>query len=71
MPPVFVVPPLGNLISGNLGNGVLIDMGSPDNVLNGNFIGTTASGDAAIGNPVTACGSSAPRKLAGGLQVRQ
>ena len=48
--PVFVVPPLGNLVSGNSGDGVLIDMGSRDNVLNGNFIGTTADGDAAIGN---------------------
>jgi parallel beta-helix repeat protein len=48
--PVFVVPPLGNLISGNDGNGVLIDTGSRGNVLNGNFIGTTASGDGALGN---------------------
>ena len=48
--PVFVVPPLGNLISGNGGNGVLIDGGSLGNVLNGNFIGTTASGDGALGN---------------------
>jgi hypothetical protein len=48
--PVFVVPPLGNLISGNDGNGVAIDDGSRGNVLNGNFIGTTASGDAALGN---------------------
>ncbi len=48
--PVLVVPPLGNLLSGNSGDGVLIDRGSQDNVLNGNFIGTTADGDAAIGN---------------------
>jgi hypothetical protein len=48
--PVFVVPPLGNLISGNLRNGVLIDDGSRGNVLNGNFIGTTASGNGALGN---------------------
>jgi parallel beta-helix repeat protein len=48
--PVFVVPPLGNLISGNGGNGVLIETGSLGNVLNGNFIGTTASGDGALGN---------------------
>jgi hypothetical protein len=50
VPPVFVVPPLGNLISGNSGDGVLIDAGSQGNVLNGNFIGTTANGDAALGN---------------------
>jgi parallel beta-helix repeat protein len=48
--PVFVVPPLGNQISGNGGDGVLISAGSTGNVLNGNFIGTTASGDAALGN---------------------
>jgi parallel beta-helix repeat protein len=48
--PVFVVPPLGNLISGNGRNGVLIDTDSHGNELNGNFIGTTASGDGALGN---------------------
>ncbi len=48
--PVFVVPPLGNLISGNAQDGVSIDTGSQGNVLNGNFVGTTADGDAAIGN---------------------
>jgi len=48
--PVFVVPPLGNLISGNRGNGVMIDAGSEGNTLNGNFIGTTASGNDALGN---------------------
>jgi parallel beta-helix repeat protein len=50
VPPVFVVPPLGNLISGNSGNGILIHAGSRNNALNGNFVGTTADGDAAIGN---------------------
>jgi parallel beta-helix repeat protein len=48
--PVFVVPPLGNLISGNARNGVLIATNSQHNSLNGNFVGTTAKGDAAIGN---------------------
>ena len=47
---VFVVPPLGNLISGNAQDGVLIDTLSVDNTLNGNFIGTNASGEAPIGN---------------------
>src|SRR5579863_3139626 len=50
VPPVFVVPPLGNLISGNRGNGVLIEAGSTGTVLSGNFIGTTASGDGPLGN---------------------
>jgi parallel beta-helix repeat protein len=48
--PVFVVPPLGNLVSGNSQTGVLIDTGSRNNVLNGNFIGTTADGNTALGN---------------------
>ncbi len=50
MPPVFVVPPDGNLVSGNGENGILIDADSQNNVLNGNFIGTTANGDGGIGN---------------------
>jgi parallel beta-helix repeat protein len=48
--PVFVVPPLGNLVSGNSGNGILIDDNSQNNVMSGNFVGTTATGDAALGN---------------------
>ena len=48
--PVFVVPPLGNQISGNGRDGVLIAAGARNNMLNGNFVGTTASGDAPIGN---------------------
>ena len=50
VPPVFVVPPDGNLISGNDGDGILIEKGSSQNVLNGNFIGTTADGDGTIAN---------------------
>ena len=48
--PVFVVPPLGNLVSGNAGAGVVIRSGSARNKLNGNFIGTIADGDAGLGN---------------------
>jgi parallel beta-helix repeat protein len=50
VPGVFIVPPLGNLISGNAHDGVLISAHSRRNMLNGNFVGTTANGDAAIGN---------------------
>jgi parallel beta-helix repeat protein len=46
----FVVPPQGNLISGNDGNGVLIDRSSQANTLEGNFIGTVADGNSALGN---------------------
>jgi hypothetical protein len=46
----FVRPPQGNLISGNTGDGVLIDDGARGNQLSGNFIGTDASGNAALGN---------------------
>ena len=48
--PVFVVPPLGNQISGNRGSGVVIASGAAGNMLNGNFVGTTANGDGKIGN---------------------
>jgi hypothetical protein len=47
---VFVRPPEGNLISGNDANGVLITGGATGNQLSGNFIGTAASGNAALGN---------------------
>lgn len=47
---VFVRPPEGNLISGNDGDGVLIEDSATGNVLSGNFIGTDASGNTALGN---------------------
>lgn len=47
---VFVVPPQGNLISGNNANGVSIQKKSTGNQLSGNFIGTTLTGNAELGN---------------------
>ena len=47
---VFVRPPQGNLISGNRANGVLINDGATQTLLCGNFVGTTASGNSALGN---------------------
>ncbi len=47
---VIVRPPQGNLISGNRGNGVLMSRGATGNTMSGNFVGTTASGDSALGN---------------------
>jgi parallel beta-helix repeat protein len=49
-PAVFVVPPDGNLVSGNVADGILIDSDSESNVLNGNFVGTTQDGDGTIAN---------------------
>jgi len=40
----------GNLISGNGGDGVNIDAGAANNIVQGNRIGTNADGTAAIGN---------------------
>ena len=48
--PVFVVPPLGNLVSANRGAGIEIEDRSSGNMLNGNFVGTTADGNGALGN---------------------
>ncbi|MBM4020800.1 MAG: right-handed parallel beta-helix repeat-containing protein [Planctomycetes bacterium] len=47
---VFVRPPQGNLISGNRANGMLVTGGATGNTLSGNFVGTTGSGNAALGN---------------------
>jgi len=47
---VFARPPQGNLISGNRGNGVSITGNATANTLAGNFVGTTGSGNAALGN---------------------
>jgi trimeric autotransporter adhesin len=46
----FVRPPQGNLISGNRQNGVLINDRAAQTLLSGNFVGTTASGNSALGN---------------------
>ncbi len=45
------VPGAGNLISGNAGSGIVL-LGTPsrDNVIQGNYIGTTATGAAPLGN---------------------
>ncbi len=49
--PVFVRPPLGNIISGNGGDGVLIQGPKAQfNLLEGNFIGTDVTGTIADGN---------------------
>jgi hypothetical protein len=48
--PVFQRPPLGNLISANHLNGVLIENGSQSNTLSGNYIGVDGSGTNALGN---------------------
>jgi len=50
VPIVFIFPPLGNLISGNGKNGVIIVDKAPDNVLNGNFIGVDVTGINVLGN---------------------
>jgi hypothetical protein len=47
---IFARPPQGNLISGNNAYGVYLTGGATLNQLSGNFIGTTASGIAPLGN---------------------
>ena len=48
--PVYIIPPQGNLISGNTQNGVLLDSGSNNNYFYGNFIGTDSTGNSALPN---------------------
>ena len=50
VPIVYIRPPQGNVISGNERNGVLIDNFSENNVLSGNFIGTSTSGNSPVPN---------------------
>ena len=52
--PTFIIPPLGNHVSGNKGNGITITGGSTANTLSGNFVGTTRNGNAR--NPNTGDG---------------
>lgn len=48
-PIVYIFPPLGNLIAGNIANGVKI-VASKSNVLNGNFIGFNINTQSDLGN---------------------
>jgi parallel beta-helix repeat protein len=50
VPPIFIIPPLGNQISGNKFNGVYLSKKSRANIFNGNFIGTSFSGTSTFGN---------------------
>lgn len=47
--PTFTRPPLGNVVSGNTEAGIAI-VGATDTVISGNFVGTSASGNADLGN---------------------
>lgn len=51
-PENYVAPPLGNLVSGNKRDGILISSGSKLNVLSGNFVGTNAAGVKAVPNGI-------------------
>lgn len=50
VPIVAIRPPQGNLISGNNLNGILIENASENNVLSGNFVGTSVTGNTAVAN---------------------
>ena len=50
VPIVAIRPPQGNVISGNDRNGVLIENFSENNVLSGNFVGTSTSGNSPVPN---------------------
>ena len=57
-----------NLISGNAGNGVLIeDQGTENNTVSGNYVGTDTSGAAALPNGASGMDIGAPNNTIGGL----
>ena len=47
---VYEQPPLGNVISGNTKNGILIGAGCVSNTISGNWIGMATNGTNALGN---------------------
>jgi len=68
--PVYIIPPEGNLISGNIENGILIDNNSNNNTLFGNFIGTTNLGLTSLSNGLNGVKfSSAPNNSLIGCEV--
>jgi hypothetical protein len=70
--PVYEVPPQGNVISGNRGEGVLVSRGAVKNTLSGNFIGTDATGNQALGNRLNGVRfDRAPRNSLIGCTLRQ
>jgi hypothetical protein len=58
----------GNVISGNAGAGITIDGGSSSNLVQGNLVGTNASGTSAIANYYSGVSiQSSPSNTVGGL----
>ena len=58
----------GNVISGNLGNGVyLVDAGTSNNIVSGNFIGVDATGENAMANNLAGVYVQVPGNTIGGL----
>jgi CSLREA domain-containing protein len=66
-------PGAGNVISGNDGCGIYIDgeydSSTSGNVVLGNYIGTNANGDAALGNVRGVCVVNAPNNTIGGAEA--
>ena len=62
----------GNLVSGNRSYGILVDGtagGAEDNVVAGNFVGTTRTGNAPLADDIGIAAYDAPRTTIGGLTV--
>jgi hypothetical protein len=64
-----IVGGAGNVLSGNNGDGVLIDKNASSNQVQGNFIGTNAAGTSALGNGVNGVALVASNNTIGGTSA--
>jgi hypothetical protein len=60
-------PPERNLMSGNFSEGILIGVGSSDSLIDGNYIGTDATGRGTVSNVAGITVNASQRNIIGGM----